>query len=364
MKKIGIDARLYFQTGVGVYLRNLIYHLQKTATDDLSFYVYVLEQDGKKIYFENKNFIKREVPYKWHSFNEQLGFKDVLLKDTLDLMHFTYFSYPIFYNKKFIATVHDLTPLLFKTGRASTQNKFIYEVKHKVFKHILSSQIGNALEIITPTRSVKKQIVQEYGKKFENKITPIYEGIDHELTKIKENFSLKDKFKKPFFVYVGTFYPHKNVERLVRAFSKVKGDFTLILAGPEDHFTAQINRLIQSSGQENRIILHTKSSREDLVFFYKNALALVHPSLSEGFGLPIVEAAYFNLPIIASGIDVFKELLSGNYLQFDPFEEDDIAEKLRQFIDKKPKFNYAGLLKNYSFEHMAQETLNLYGKYV
>ena len=63
-------------------------------------------------------------------------------------MHFTYFGYPVFYRRKFIATVHDLTPLLFKTGKASTKNPLIYGIKHFFFKHILRSQIENAVSTL------------------------------------------------------------------------------------------------------------------------------------------------------------------------------------------------------------------------
>lgn len=364
MTKIGIDARLYFQTGVGTYLRNLIHYLQDMAGNDLTFYIYVLDKDSADIHFQNKNFIKREVTYKWHSIGEQFGFNNILNKDNLDLMHFTYFGYPVLYRKKFIATIHDLTPLLFKTGKASTQNQFLYQVKHTVFKYVLMNQVKNSLQIIAPTYTVKKQIVQEYGARFENKIISLYEGVDYELSAIKENISLKDKFKQPFFIYIGTFYPHKNVETLVKAYAKTNSQVGLILVGPEDHFTSQIIKLIKDLKQEDRIKLYTKSTREDLIFFYKNALALIHPSLSEGFGLPIVESMYFGLPIIASNIDVFQELLGKNYLQFNPQDENDIAEKIKQFIDKKLKFNYGNLIKKYSFEEMTRETLRLYEKYV
>src|SRR3989344_8561226 len=130
MLNIGIDARLYGQTGVGVYLKNLLYYLEKNAADKLLFYIYLLPQDYAVVNFNSINFKKRLVHSSWHSFSEQIEFPGILLKDNLDLMHFTYFSYPVFYRRKFVATVHDLTPLLFKTGKASTKNSLIYGIKH------------------------------------------------------------------------------------------------------------------------------------------------------------------------------------------------------------------------------------------
>ncbi len=356
MKKIGIDARLYFQTGVGVYLRNLLYYLQKSNANFI-FFVYVLKDDSSKINFKNKNFIKREVTSRWHTLSEQISFLRDIKKDDLDLIHFTYFGYPAFYKRKFIATIHDLTPVVFKTGKASTRNQLIFNLKHLVFeKIILSSQIKNSFTIITPTNSVKKQIVGHYGDKYQRKITPIYEGVNYELLKAQENSQLEKKFNN-FFLYVGNFYPHKNCENLIQAFSHIKENVNLVLVGPNDFFAAKVKDLVKKLNQEKRIFFHHNPKIEDFVFFYKGARALVHPSLSEGFGLPLVESIYFNLPIIASNIEVFQEILGDKYLKFDPNNIENIKNKIENFLNNRPKIIYEN-----SFERMTKETLEIYKK--
>lgn len=359
MKKIGIDARLYSQTGVGTYLKNLIYFLEKKELKDELFYIYLLPEDYNRLSFQNKNVIKKRVNYRWHSVGEQLGFALKLYSDGLELMHFTYFSYPVFYWKKFITTVHDVTPLLFKTGKASTKNQLVYNIKHLFFRIILRCQIEKAIKIITPTYTVKKQLEDIYGEKISKKIYPIYEGVNYQILKSKENKELGKKFNN-FFIYVGNFYPHKNVEKLIQAFSTIKTSNKLLLFGPSDFFKSRLFQLINRLKQEKRILFVNSLSTENLVFFYKNALALIHPSLSEGFGLPLIEAAHFNCPIIASDIKVFKELLGDNYLSFDPNNVNDMTEKIKSFIEQKPKFNYENILKRYSFEKMTDETVKIY----
>ncbi len=363
MKRIGIDARLYFQTGVGVYLRNFLHYLQELAPKDTEFYIYVLERDADQIHFKTNQFIKREVRTLWHTFDEQTSFYSVLQNDKLDLMHFTYFSYPVLYTRPFIATVHDITPLVHKTGRASTLSPFLYEIKHAAFKYVLGQQVKNAKRIITPTDSVKKQLFEIYGVQYMEKITPVFEGVNYELMNAKENISLKKDFPKRFFLYVGNFYPHKNVGALVAAYKSLKTDTELILVGPTNYFSDKLKEEIAAEGIKNIRFYHT-GKVEDLVFFYKNALALVNPSISEGFGLPLVEAAYFNLPIIASNLDVFKELFGEEYIYFDPKDVKSIAGKLEKFIEysksKNPKVNYSTLLKNYSFEKMTREIADIY----
>jgi glycosyltransferase involved in cell wall biosynthesis len=363
MKKIGIDARLYSQTGVGTYLKNLIYFLEKKDLKNKLVYIYLLPEDYKKLTFKNKNILKRKVYERWHTIGEQLGFAVKLYQDNLDLMHFTYFSYPIFYFRKFVATVHDVTPLLFKTGKASTKNKFIYDLKHLFFRLILRCQIVRAVRIITPTLTVKGQLEKIYGKNISKKISSIYEGVNYQIINSKENKSLGKKFED-FFIYVGNFYPHKNIERLIRAFSTVKTSSKLLLLGPNDFFKRRLSQLINELKQKNRILFFNSLSVGDLIFFYKNANALIHPSISEGFGLPLIEAAYFGCPIIGSDIKVFKELMGDNYLSFDPTNVEDMSEKIKTFINKKPKFDYKDISSKYSFKTMADETIKIYSELI
>ncbi len=361
MKKIGIDARLYSQTGVGVYIRNLLHFLDQIKTREIIFCVYLLDQDFGKINFKNKNFVKKRANYFWHTFDEQIGFLKTLNKDNLDLMHFTYFSFPILYTRKYLATIHDLTLNFFKTGKASTKNRLVYELKYQAFKYVLKTQVKKATKIITPTRTVKIDLINYYGQQIENKTLSIYEGVNYEFFNAKESPDLKKQFPGKFFIYVGNFYPHKNVENLIKVFSQVKNkDYKLILIGPNDFFVSQLIRLIIKLKQEKRIIFYHNQSISDLVFFYKNAQGLIHPSLSEGFGLPIVEAMNFNLPIIASNIPVFKEILQDQYLSFLPNDLKDIEEKINSFIRNKRTFNYENLVQKYSFKNMAEKTLQSY----
>jgi glycosyltransferase involved in cell wall biosynthesis len=360
MKKIGIDARLYSQTGVGVYLKNLLYYLEKKEIKDELYYVYLMADDYRQLSFKNKNIIKRLANYHWHRIEEQIGFALKLYFDNLDLMHFTYFSYPVLYFKKFVSTVHDVTLLLFMTGKASTKNKLVYKIKHFIFEKVLNRQVRRSIQIITPSETVKDQLVEIYGSKMAGKIKPLYEGVSYQVMAGKENKKLEKQFNN-FFIYVGNFYPHKNVERLIESFKTIDKKYQLILLGPDDYFSDRIVQQINNL-KLNNVFLFKNPSFSDLIFFYKNALALIHPSLSEGFGLPLIEAAYFDRPVIASDIQVFKELLGNNYLSFNPNDVDDISNKIKKFLVEKPHFSYKNLLKNYSFKKMTDETVKIYKK--
>ena len=360
MKKIGIDARLYSQTGVGTYIRNLIHYLIKENTEGILFYLYVLPQDIDQISALPQNFIIRSTPCLWHSFQEQIYFLFIILKDKLDLMHFTYFGYPILYWKPFISTVHDITPLLYKTGKASTKSRYIYEIKVLFFRLVLYCQVRHSKVIITPSETVKKSLVKLCGMIYKKKIMTIYEGVDYQLNEAVENKLLSKDFTFPFIIYVGNFYPHKNIHRLINAFSKIESDYKLILIGPKDYFTKQIITEIKKLHLENKVNLFNNVSASDLKFFYKHAKALIHPSFSEGFGLTILEAIAFRCPVIVSDIEIFHELLGNKALFFNPRVELDIVNKLNHFIHEND-FDYSNTIDSQkSFKIMTQRTLLLY----
>jgi glycosyltransferase involved in cell wall biosynthesis len=223
----------------------------------------------------------------------------------------------------------------------------------------LTHQIKKSKAIITPTHTVKKQVLDIFGKKYDSKITVIYEGVDYKKMAVEASSSLEG-VKQPYFLYVGNFYPHKNVERLVEAFAQAKTDGDLILVGPQDFFSKRIAALVKQRGLEDKVKFYFNASDEDLKYLYLHAEALIHPSLSEGVGLPLVEAAYLNIPILASDIAVYKEILGNSYTSFDAKNTADIARTIESFRKGKP--DYTEVLKAFSFPKMAESTLALYKK--
>ena len=136
--KIGIDARLWNETGVGRYIRNLIRNLHEI---DLSneYILFCRNTDVERIKYEilsNKwKIVSADI--RWHSLKEQLKFHQILNRENLDLMHFTYFSVPLFYNRPFIVTIHDLIVYHFQTGKASSLPLPLYKVKHLGYRFLL-----------------------------------------------------------------------------------------------------------------------------------------------------------------------------------------------------------------------------------
>jgi hypothetical protein len=172
--KIGIDARLINQTGVGRYTKNLIINLAKI--DKKNQYILFLRQEEYNQYsLPGNNFQKILADFRWHGLEEQVKFPKILEKENLDLVHFPYFSVPIIYKGKYIVTIHDLIIDHFDTGRATTLPLPIYRIKRFCYKYILSQAIKNSFKIIAVSKATKQEIIDHYRVN-PNKIEVIYEA--------------------------------------------------------------------------------------------------------------------------------------------------------------------------------------------
>jgi glycosyltransferase involved in cell wall biosynthesis len=151
--------------------------------------------------------------------------------------------------------------------------------------------------------------------------------------------------KDNYFLYVGNAYPHKNVEVLLHA--AAKAGVRVVFVGKEDFFY-------------KRLGIHPKTVTDAELFeLYKNATALVFPSLMEGFGLPALEALSNNCPVIVSDIPVFHELLGNAAIYFNPRSVDDLVKCLKSAMVKRPPVD-SSIVKKYSWQKMAKETVSVY----
>lgn len=368
MKRIGIDARLYTQTGVGTYIQNLLVNLSVT---EYSLTIFSLEQDRDAIHKIQPTATIIPTRAKWHSLAEQTLFLRELMKADLDLMHFTYFSFPILYPRPFVLTMHDLTPLTHKTGKASTKSSLFYNLKHLAYTQVLKDGIYKSKAIITPTNQVKDEILEHF-RISEKKIHVIYEGINESLVSIQNPTAPTIPIPPNFILRVGNYYPHKNVPRLLTAYKNAMTDLHLVSVGPNDHFAKQIRQDLEDChpgsmeyypGSKSRIHFYDNVSNNDLAYLYQHACVLIQPSLTEGFGLPLLEAAHFGIPILASDIPVFRELIGDHATYFDPNNEDAIQKAIELITSSNvPKLPTVPkrVLEKFSFKKMASETEKVY----
>ena len=141
--------------------------------------------------------------------------------------------------------------------------------------------------------------------------------------------------------------------------------FSLVLVGEQDFFYRRLKEKVKEMELEDVVVFWGPADRKELVNLYKNAIALLFPSLMEGFGLPAVEAMANGCLVLASDIPVFHETLGEAAIYFNPYDTNDIASKLESVLKEPQKyesFKAKGLdqAKRYSWQKLARQTLVVY----
>ncbi len=364
--KIGIDVRLWSQTGVGRYIRNLVLSLQEVdKKNEYTLFVRSEDEDDIKSKITGVKWKIVKADIKWHSLSEQINFPSILKKENLDLLHFPYFSVPVFYNKPYVLTIHDLIIDHYPTGKASTLFLPLYYLKILFYKFIIKVASQRARKIISPSVATEEEIADHLKIKKE-KIVVTYEGVDDGL-KHKAGNVKHQTLNTNYFLYVGNAYPHKNLENLILAFEKLSKEnleVKLILVGKMDYFYNKISAFIKNKNLEKRVILFGKAKDEELFDLYKNANALVSASLMEGFGLPVLEAMSQKCLVICSDIPSFREVAKEMAIYFNPQNTDEIygalkKADLKQYDTKMIEKAYNRSLE-FSWKKAARETLKVY----
>lgn len=366
--RIGIDARLWNESGVGRYTRNLILQLQK-IDEKHEYILFVLHKDIHDVQSQitNTKWKVREANIQWHTLAEQIKFPLLLRKEKLDLVHFPYFSLPIFYGKPFVVTIHDLILHHFPTGQASTLPLPFYWMKLLGYTFIMQQSAKKARKIITVSYATKDEIVDHLHID-QKKISVTHEGVDENITKYTSRIPNKFHDTK-YFLYIGNAYPHKNLDRLIEAFGEVRNEQSavkLVLVGKEDFFYKRQKKHVQKLGLQNSVLFYGKATDAELAGLYKNALALIMPSLMEGFGLPVLEAMAHKCLVLASDIPALREICGNAAFYFDQNSKEAIKETLLTVCNSIPgAFNKkitegTERIKKFSWEKMAKETLLVY----
>ncbi len=361
--KIGVDARLYGaqkNRGIGRYIEKLLSYLGKIDRDNE--YVIFLKKDNWDLFDPpSANFTKQLLDIPWYSVKEQIVVPLLLNKFKFDLVHFPHFNVPLFYRRPYVVTIHDLIMTHFPSSRATTGSQFIYWQKIKVARFLIKQAAQRAAAVITPTSYVKQDVESKLGVGAD-KVFAIYEGVDQLAVQAAE---LSDwPITKPFFLYVGSAYPHKNLEFLVKVFKKFNQNkkWQLVLVGRKDFFYQRLEQEVVR--QDNDIIIRP-ASNEELTALYRQAVAFVFPSLAEGFGLPPLEAMSQGCPVIASRASCLPEVLGEAALYFDPAVPDSLLSAWQKIttdnkLAAELKAKGKERARSFSWQKMAEQTLSIY----
>lgn len=381
--KIGIDARLYGDAGPGRYISNLLSNLEEIDKEN-EYIVFVTPKISEIYHPKNPNFKKWIVKQRIYSFSEQVTLPIEYLRARIDLLHVPHFNVPILYPKKFVATLHDLS-MHEDSLDATTLSPYSYTIKKIGYLIVTNICSLRAKKIFVPSNVVKHDIKSKLRFLNTNKCIVTYEGVDEKLLKnqptdqkVVETRLSEMGINDKYFLYVGSSYPHKNLQNLIISYKDVlekKGlKYQLVIAGKIDKFSERIAGFVHALKLDYKVVFASRFAENQyiddklLAYLYKGADVYVFPSLREGFSITPLEAQSFGKPVVLSDINTHREIFGDSVLYFDPQSTIEMSEKMFQaafepsLTSKLVELGYENI-KKYSWKKMAIQTAQIYNLY-
>ncbi len=368
--RIGIDARMLGEGyGIGRYVEQLIVHL--ACLDIENEYVLFLKKENIDMLTLPHNFKKVLADMAWYGWREQVFFPKIIKKEKLDVMHFPHFNVPLWYRGLYIVTIHDLIMFHYPRQEASTHGAFVYWLKDMIHRAVIRNAVLKAQQVIVTSEFTKRDVHETLYVPME-KMTVTYQAAfnKNQITNSREQSdSVLKKYSitKPYILYVGAAYPHKNLDGFLNAwkiFQKKYGDsYQLVLVGKENFFYTKLKNTLLKEASD---VIYTGFVPDDeLEVLYEHTALYVFPSLYEGFGLPPLEAMTHGVPVVSSNTSCLPEVLGDAALYFDPNIPEEMADTLYKGITdeisrQNLKQNAKILLPKYSWETLAKQTLHCY----
>jgi len=352
MAKIAIDiSSVVYGTGVSVYTKNLVKNLLEIdKKNKYIFFAGTLRRKKDILNFTNSlkgNFETKIFPFPPTVANLIWNCLHIipieLFIGKIDIFHSSDWTQPPSKAYK-ITTVHDLSPIIFQK---ETHPKIVAAHKHRL--HWVKKEVD---AIISPSVSTKNDLVKlGFNTK---KIVTIPEAAEEifkpadrkEIEKVRRKYNLPEKY----LLSVGT-KPRKNLSRIIEAAKNIQT--SLVIVG-------RIERNIK----EPNIFTPGFVSNNELIALYSGAQALVYPSLSEGFGLPILQAMQCGCPVVTSNISSLPEVAGKAAVLVDPYSVNSISKGIKKVLNNREFFIKKGYkhAKHYSWRSTAEQTLKLYNR--
>jgi glycosyltransferase involved in cell wall biosynthesis len=321
--RIGVNALYLIPGGVGgteIYLRNLLAAMARVDSAN-EYFVFTNRETGSDL--------PHAVPLPVHATNRpaRLFLEQVLLprevrRLRIDVLLNPGFTAPLFAFCPNVTVFHDLQhkrhPEHFRWFDLPFWRIFLYAA-------VLRSRA-----LIAVSEETKRDLVRFYGVSAERVCV-----IPHGVEDVFFDIGRTRRATEPFVLYVSTLHPHKNHERLLRAFVHFRlrhPEYKLVLAGLRGFNTDAIDHQIADLGLADAVRVTGWITRDELLDLYRRAAAFVYPSTFEGFGMPVLEAMAAGLPLACSDIEPLRSLTANTAFLFPPADEHAIRRALERVV--------------------------------
>lgn len=229
------------------------------------------------------------------------------------------FNPPLWSPVPFVFTIHDLIHLRFPEETSARKRAY--------YRFVVRPATARAYRVLTVSEFSKREIL-EWARLPEYKVVVVGNGVGPE-------FSPQGKRHEPgypYVFYVGNTKPHKNFNRLLEAFARsgLLGEVRLVCTGSP---SKRVLSLIQELGLERHVVFAGTIPDELLPAYYRGALALIFPSLYEGFGLPTLEAMACGIPVVTSSVTSLPEVVGDAAVLVDPYDVESIAWGIQRVVE-------------------------------
>lgn len=370
LKTVGIDARMYglAHAGIGRYVKNIVTEVTSLESD-IRFVLFLNREAYEQESFGDSVVkVLADVPH--YTVREQFQMLALLRKYPCDLVHFPHFTVPLLYSGSFIVTIHDILWHTQKGSRVTTLPPLMYYLKYLAYRLTVFNAVRRAKAIVTPSTWVADQLMEQFGTTIQSKISVQYEGVDRDIAEAEPDKSIMAPLNvvKPYFIYTGSAYPHKNLKRLLDALVLVRKEFrsaSLVIVSSRTVFLDELEGYVRKRGLESAVVFAGYVTDAQLKALYQDAVALVHPSLSEGFGLTGLEAMSVGLPVVSSTAGSLPEIYGDQVTYVDPADSESIASGMIAVLNdaslrKKVPKQFASLAQRYDWSIAGKALLNLY----
>ena len=361
---IAVDARKLADFGIGTYLRGLLGALGQLDTE--SRYLLLAPRAAPELLPGlpgNFRWIEEDAP--GYSLREQWAVGQQLVRHRPDLFHSPHYVLPLRTPTRVVVTIHDLIHLLLP--------EFLPNRMALVYaRFFLRRAVDRADRILTVSAATASDLERHLRVPAEN-ITVTWNGVDDDFRRRREAPELTRGLAAlgldaGYFLFLGNPKPHKNLERVLRAFASLPADGRrMVVAGvpPTGEEAAAIARWTRELALTDRLTILGRIAPENLPVLVQGAVALVFPSLYEGFGLPLAEAMAAGTPAVASTTPALVEIAGGAAELVDPLDIGAIATAMARLAGdpvRHRQLAQAGRARAEAFrwESMAKATLAVY----
>ena len=369
--KIGFDAKRAFlnNTGLGNYSRDSI-RILGTFYPNYQYHLYT----PKVTHNARLSFLENQMQYHVHTptsfiHNTFSGiWRSVILskqlqKDEIDIYHGLSHELPKGIEKtkiKTVVTIHDLIfiryPHLFKA------------INRKIYYHKFLHACQVADHIIAVSQQTKEDIMEFFNIPA-HKVTVVYQGChqvfqSEVIQEEKESVCNKHQLPSNYLLYVGSIEKRKNLLTLLKSMKKLP-EQQLVVIGNGKQYKKQCLKFVEDNKLSQRIHFLSELSLNEIAAIYQSAEIMIYPSIFEGFGIPILEALFCNIPVITTKDGCFCESGGSHSYYINPLDVNELTQAIKHIQSDKnlrERMIYKGQqhAQKFTDEKIAENLMNIY----